>query len=48
VGKDIVVVVNLKAAKIFGLESQAMLLAAGDRASLLTPLLPVPPGTKIK
>jgi methionyl-tRNA synthetase len=48
VGKDIVVVVNLKPATIFGLESRAMLLAAGDRASLLAPLQPVPPGTKIR
>ncbi|MDD1676509.1 MAG: methionine--tRNA ligase subunit beta, partial [Methanomicrobiales archaeon] len=47
VGKDVVVIINLKPAKIFGLESRGMLLAAGEHASLLIPLNPVPPGTKI-
>jgi methionyl-tRNA synthetase len=47
VGKDVVVVTNLKPANIFGLESRGMLLAAGEHASLLIPLKPVPPGTKI-
>ncbi len=47
VGKDVIVIANLKPSKIFGVESQGMLLAAGDAASLLVPLRPVPPGTKI-
>ncbi|HWQ66059.1 MAG TPA: methionine--tRNA ligase [Methanospirillum sp.] len=48
VGKDVVVVMNLKPAKIFGIESNGMILAAGDQASLLVPLKPVEPGTKIR
>ena len=48
VGKDVVVVTNLAPAKIFGVESNGMILAAGDTASLLTPLKPVEPGTKIR
>jgi methionyl-tRNA synthetase len=48
VGKDVVVVVNLAPAKIFGIESNGMVLAAGDEASLLVPLKPVEPGTKIR
>ncbi len=48
VGKDVVVVVNLAPAKIFGVESNGMILAAGDAASLLVPLRPVEPGSKIR
>ena len=48
VGKNVVVVANLAPAKIFGIESNGMVLAAGDAASLLTPLKPVEPGTKIR
>jgi len=48
VGKDVVVVVNLAPAKIFGMESNGMVLAAGDEASLIVPLKPVKPGTKIR
>ncbi len=48
IGKDVVVVANLRAAKIFGVESRGMLLAAGDEASLLVPLRPVTPGTRIR
>jgi methionyl-tRNA synthetase len=48
VGKDVVVVMNLKPAKIFGIESNGMILAAGDEASLLVPLRGVEPGTKIR
>lgn len=48
VGKDVVVVTNLAPAKIFGVESNGMILAAGDAASLLVPLKPVEPGTKIR
>lgn len=47
-GKDVVVLTNLKPAKIFGIESNGMILAAGDEASLLTPATPVPSGTKIR
>jgi methionyl-tRNA synthetase len=48
VGKDVVVVTNLAPVKIFGVESNGMILAAGDEASLLVPLKPVEPGTKIR
>ncbi|HHW14653.1 MAG TPA: methionine--tRNA ligase subunit beta, partial [Firmicutes bacterium] len=52
VGKEIVVVANLKPAKLRGEVSQGMLLAAStpDHAvlGLVTPERPVPPGSKVK
>ena len=48
VGRDVVVVTNLAPAKIFGIESNGMILAAGDSASLLVPLRSVEPGSKIR
>jgi methionyl-tRNA synthetase len=48
VGKDVVVLTNLAPAKIFGVESNGMILAAGDAASLLIPLKAVEPGTNIR
>jgi len=47
-GKLVVVVANLQPAKIFGIESNGMILAAGDEASLLIPEKDVSPGTKIR
>jgi methionyl-tRNA synthetase len=47
-GKLVVVVVNLQPAMIFGIESNGMILAAGDEASLLIPEKEVSPGTKIR
>lgn len=49
IGKQIVVVANLETAKLRGLESQGMLLAASDegRVIVLTPEKPVQPGAKI-
>jgi methionyl-tRNA synthetase len=50
-GKDIVVVTNLKPAKLMGVESQGMLLAATGPDGEPTVLIPereVPPGSKIK
>ena len=49
-GKKIAVVTNLKPAKLRGVESQGMLLAAssGDKLSILTPLTDMPAGSKIK
>lgn len=47
VGKKIIVIVNLKPAKFRGEESNGMLFAAGESASLLIPLRDVPNGTKI-
>jgi methionyl-tRNA synthetase len=50
VGTQIVVLVNLEPAKLFGVESQAMLLAAGaeGRPVLLRPEKRVEPGDKVK
>jgi methionyl-tRNA synthetase len=49
VGRQIVVVANLETAKLRGLESQGMLLAASDeeRVIFLSPEKPVQPGSKI-
>lgn len=50
IGKTIVIVANLKPAKLMGIESQGMVLAAGDSEvrGLLTILEDVEPGTKVK
>lgn len=50
IGKQVCVVANLKPAKLRGVESHGMLLAASanDTVSILTPLRPVPSGTKVK
>jgi methionyl-tRNA synthetase len=50
VGRTIVIVTNLKPAKLMGIESQGMVLAAGDAdvRGLLTVLEEVDPGTKVK
>jgi methionine--tRNA ligase beta chain len=49
VGRQIVVVANLETAKLRGLESQGMLLAASDeeRVIFLTPEKPVQPGSRV-
>lgn len=49
VGRQIVVVANLETAKLRGIESQGMLLAAsdGNRIVILTTEKPVTPGAKI-
>ena len=50
IGKTIVIVANLKPAKLMGIESQGMVLAAGDSEvqGLVTFLEDVEPGTKVK
>ena len=51
VGKHIVVVWNLEPAKLRGIESQGMLLAASDdqgRLSLVTPERPIDNGGRVK
>ncbi len=50
VGRQIVVVANLKPAKLMGLESRGMLLAAGenDELSILIPERKQKPGTRVK
>jgi methionyl-tRNA synthetase len=47
-GKQITVIVNLEPAKIRGVESQGMLLAAGDKASILVPVKKVKDGEKVR
>jgi methionyl-tRNA synthetase len=49
VGKQVVIVANLKSAKVMGVESQGMLLAALDNASLsiVQPDRPASPGSKV-
>ncbi|SRR6266508_4176701 len=49
IGKQIVVVANLETAKLRGLESQGMLLAASDegRVIILTPEKSVPAGSNV-
>jgi methionyl-tRNA synthetase len=49
IGRQIVVVANLEPAKLRGLESQGMLLAASDegRVIILTPDKTVQPGAKV-
>jgi len=50
VGTQVVMVANLEKAKLFGVESQGMLLAAdlGGKAVLLRPQEKVEPGTKVR
>lgn len=49
IGRDLVVVANLEPAKIRGIESRAMLLAAvkDDRIAIVVPDSALPPGTKV-
>ena len=50
VGKQVVIVANLKPAKLMGIESQGMILAASEdgRPVLLHPEAPVPNGTPVQ
>jgi methionyl-tRNA synthetase len=50
VGRSIVIVANLKPAKLMGIESQGMVLAAGDAEvkGLVSIVEDVDPGTKVK
>lgn len=48
VGKQVVVVANLEPRMMMGLESQGMMLAAGEEAVLLQPFTPVSPGAKVR
>jgi methionyl-tRNA synthetase len=47
-GTAVVILANLEPATLFGVESDGMLLAAGEDAALLTTHTPVPPGTRIR
>lgn len=48
IGKQVVVVANLESRVMMGLESQGMVLMAGDEPVLLMPQKEVPPGTEIR
>jgi methionyl-tRNA synthetase len=50
VGKHVVVVANMKPAKLRGIESQGMVLAASDSSSLVlvVPERPLPAGSIVK
>lgn len=50
IGRQVVLVANLKPAKLRGITSEGMLLAgsAGELLSVVTPLSPLPEGAKIK
>ncbi len=50
VGQTVAFVANLKPAKLRGVESQGMILAAddGDRVAVLNPQKPLPPGARIR
>ncbi|SFR40859.1 methionyl-tRNA synthetase [Halogeometricum rufum] len=47
-GKKVVVVANLEQAELFGVESNGMVLAAGEQADLLTTHDDAEPGTRVK
>ncbi|MBI5777719.1 MAG: methionine--tRNA ligase, partial [Nitrospirae bacterium] len=50
IGRRVVIVANLKPAKLMGVESQGMVLAAGDAEvkELVCLMSDVDPGTKVK
>jgi methionyl-tRNA synthetase (EC 6.1.1.10) len=47
-GTRVVVVANLEPAELFGLESDGMVLAAGEEADLLTTHADAAPGTRVR
>ena len=47
-GTRIVVVANLEKSELFGVESDGMLLAAGEDADLLTTQADAEPGTRVR
>ncbi|QIB73423.1 methionine--tRNA ligase [Halogeometricum borinquense] len=47
-GKKVIVVANLEKAELFGVESNGMVLAAGDQADLLTTYEDAEPGTRVQ
>ncbi len=47
-GTQVIVMANLEPAELFGVESNGMVLAAGEEADLLTTLGDAGPGTKVK
>jgi len=47
-GTKVVVLANMEKAELFGVESNGMVLAAGEEADLLTTYEDAGPGTKVK
>jgi methionyl-tRNA synthetase len=47
-GQKVVIVANMEKAELFGVESNGMVLAAGEAADLLTTHGDAPPGTKVR
>ena len=48
VGKHVIFVANLKPAKLMGIESQGMILAASSNGQLKVPFVDMPAGSKVK
>ncbi len=48
VGKHVIFVANLKPAKLMGIESQGMILAASKDGKLVVPFVDMPAGSKVK
>ena len=48
VGKHVIFVSNLKPAKLMGIESQGMILAASKDGELQVPFVDMPAGSKVK
>ena len=48
IGKHVIFVSNLKSAKLMGIESQGMILAASKDGSLKVPFVDMPAGSRVK
>ena len=48
VGKHVIFVANLKPAKLMGIESQGMVLAASKDNDLVLPFVDMPAGSRVK
>lgn len=48
IGKHVIFVSNLKPAKLMGIESQGMILAASKDGNLQVPFVDMPAGSKVK
>lgn len=48
IGKHVIFVSNLKPAKLMGIESQGMILAASKDGELQVPFVDMPAGSKVK
>ena len=48
IGKHVIFVANLKPAKLMGIESQGMILAASKDDKLVVPFVDMPAGSRVK